>query len=83
MIEERIVIEITVEELKSNLNKYIELSKTEDVYVSENRIIITVLTNPKIKAFNDLKDLRENINIEKDINIEKVLEEEIMKKCCN
>ncbi len=37
---------ITATELKSNLGKYLNLSKTEDIYISKNGKIIAKLSNP-------------------------------------
>ena len=40
---------ITATELKKNLGKYIDLSKTEDVIVKKNGKIITMLTSPRLR----------------------------------
>lgn len=37
---------ISATELKQNLSKYMELSKSEDVIVTKNGKTLTVLTNP-------------------------------------
>ena len=37
---------ISAIEFKKNLDYYIELSKAEDIYVTKDKHIITVLTNP-------------------------------------
>lgn len=37
---------ITATELKSNLGKYLNLSKTEDIYISKSGKIIAKLSNP-------------------------------------
>ena len=37
---------ITATELKANLNKYLLLSATEDIYITCNGIVISKLTNP-------------------------------------
>ena len=72
---------ITATELKSNLGKYLELSKTEDIYVTKNNAVITVLVNPKILAFNEIKRMRDEVKVPKDVDLNKILEEEIMKRC--
>ena len=72
---------ITATELKSNLGKYLELSKTEDVYVTKNDVIITVLTNPQAKAFLDMIIFRDSLNIDPDFDPNKALEEEILSRC--
>ena len=37
---------ITATELKNNLRKYLQLSATEDVYITRNGKVISKLTNP-------------------------------------
>ena len=37
---------ITVTELKSNLEKYLQLAKKEEIFITHNGIIISKLTNP-------------------------------------
>ena len=44
---------ITATELKTNLSHYMELSNKEDVYVTKNNKIITVLVSPKTKAMRE------------------------------
>ena len=41
---------ITATELEKNLDKYLELSSTEDIVITENGKIISVLTNPAIRS---------------------------------
>lgn len=40
------MVKISVEELEQNLDKYIDLSKEEDVIVYDGDIIRTILTSP-------------------------------------
>lgn len=49
---------ITATELKENLSKYLELSQTEDVYVTKNNKVITKLTNPKKDSLQRLLALK-------------------------
>ena len=37
---------ITATELKANLSKYLQLSATEDIYITRNGQVISTLTNP-------------------------------------
>ena len=37
---------ITAEEFESDIDKYLLISETEDVYISRNGIVISLLTNP-------------------------------------
>ncbi len=39
------MITITATEFRNNLSYYVELSKTEDILVTKNNKIVTVLTN--------------------------------------
>lgn len=48
---------ITVTEFKKHLSHYMALSATEDVYVTKNNQIVTVLTSPKKKALENLLSL--------------------------
>lgn len=49
---------ITATEFKNNLSHYMSLSNVEDVFVTKNNKIITVLTSPKEKSFRNLLSLR-------------------------
>ena len=48
---------ITATELKNNLGKYIELSQTEDVYITKNGKPYSKLTNVLSNAIDDLLSL--------------------------
>ena len=73
---------ITVTELKKNLGYYLELSKSEDVYVTKKGKVITLLTSPDKKSFVDIDSLVGKYNPDgKNIDYEKLLEEAIMEKC--
>ena len=41
-----VCMSITITELKRNLDKYLILAETEDVYITKNGKIIAKLTNP-------------------------------------
>ena len=43
---------ITATEFKKNLGHYMELSHAEDIYVTKNNKVITVLTSPAKVAFD-------------------------------
>ena len=49
---------ITATELKKHLGYYLELSAKENVYVTKNNRVITVLSNPQDAALNDFLSLR-------------------------
>ena len=44
---------ITSTEFKKRLNYYLELSSSEDIYITKNGRVISVLSDPHQKAFYD------------------------------
>lgn len=48
---------ITATELKENLGKYLQISMTEDVFITKNGKIISKLTNP----FKDRREMVESL----------------------
>lgn len=48
---------ITAAELKMNLSKYLELSETEDIYITENGKVIAKLSNPNADRVEMAKSL--------------------------
>lgn len=48
---------ITAAELKMNLSKYLELSETEDIYITENGKVIAKLSNPNADRVKMAKSL--------------------------
>ncbi len=48
---------ITATDLKENLSKYLTLSVTEDVYITKNGRVLTMLTNPFQDRVNIAKSL--------------------------
>lgn len=73
---------ITATELKQNLGHYLELSKTEDIYVTKNNKIITLLTNPEKKfteGFLSLKGCMRDFDTGEDYD--ELIGKEILKKC--
>ena len=80
---------VTATELKKNLSYYLKKSSEEDVYITKNKKVICVITNPQYSAFLEAvsfveklekyerpKDENGNYMSDKDI-----VGEEIMKKC--
>lgn len=65
---------ITATELKQNLDKYIEMSKREDVLVKEDGRIVTMLTSPglRVSAAEDFLSLYGKYEA---IDYERLLEE--------
>ena len=73
---------ITATELKQNLGHYLELSKTEDIYVTKNNKIITLLTNPENKStegFLSLKGCMKGFDTGEDYD--EMIGKEILKRC--
>lgn len=68
---------VTADELKINLSKYLQLSETEDVFITENGKVIAMLTNPKI----DRRRLADSLIgiIPADITLEQAREERLGK----
>ena len=64
---------ITATELKNNLMKYMELSLTEDVIVTKNGNVLTMLTNPKDKALLNFLKLRDEIK-----NVDQISDEDAL-----
>ena len=48
---------ITATELKKNLNKYLALSSTEDVYITRKGAVVAMLSNP----FRDRVDMAKSL----------------------
>ena len=53
-----IMIYITATELKNNLGHYLDLAKNEDVYITKNKKIIAILSNPREKALDRFLSLK-------------------------
>ena len=73
---------VTATELKNNLSHYLELSANEDVYITKNNKVISVLMNPQLRALLDVEKMIEETEI--DYPVEKrdedIITEELMKK---
>ena len=75
---------ITITEFRNKLSYYMELSRREDIYVTKNNKVITVLTNPDNKSLASIHSLRGKYNPSgEDVDYEQVIKEEIMKRCEN
>lgn len=73
---------VTSTELKNNLSYYIELSNKEDVYITKNNKVVSILTSPRDKSFNDFLKLEgclKKYDNGKDYN--DIIGEEILSKC--
>lgn len=73
---------ITATELKNNLSHYMDLSLTEDVYVTKNDKVITVLVNPEKHAFENFLDLPNKLpKVDSDLTSDDAIKEEVLKRC--
>lgn len=75
---------VTATELKNNLSYYLEKSKEEDVYITKNNKVISVLINPQLNALYRLEGLIKELDIKEDLgdrDYKDIVGEEIMKKC--
>ena len=70
---------VSITELKNNLSYYLEKSMDEDVYVTKNNRIISVLVNPQMKALLDAESIASELEIDKSIEMsdEEILAESI------
>ncbi|MBQ6392033.1 MAG: type II toxin-antitoxin system prevent-host-death family antitoxin [Eubacterium sp.] len=68
-------MEITITELKENLSKYLQLSATEDIFITKNGKVIAKLSNP----FEDRIKIAESLAgiIPADITLEEAREERL------
>ena len=70
---------ITATELKENLGKYLELSKTEDILVTKNGKPITKLTSPFAEKMEILRSLAGVLAT--DMTLKEAREERLSEKC--
>lgn len=72
---------ITATELRNNLGYYLELSSTEDIYVTKNKKIITVLTNSEKHKLVLVEQLSGSFgNVSEDIDYDEILKNELLNK---
>ena len=58
--------QVTTTELKNNLGKYLKKSEFEDIYITKNGVIVSVLSNPnqsKLQMLDDLKGIAPDMNM--------------------
>ena len=73
---------ITATELKNNLSHYMELSQSEDIYVTKNNKVVTVLTSVEKNKLALIESTRGFLGtVDKDIDYDELLKKEIMKRC--
>lgn len=70
-------------EVRNNFAHYLKLSESEDVFVTVNKEVVAVITNPKTKALEEFEKCRgyfKDIDTS-NIDYKEMIGEEIMKKC--
>ncbi|MBE7387594.1 type II toxin-antitoxin system Phd/YefM family antitoxin [Ligilactobacillus salivarius] len=58
--------QVTATELKNNLGKYLKKSEFEDIYITKNGVVVSVLSNPnqsKLQMLDDLKGIAPDMNM--------------------
>ena len=73
---------VNATEFKRNLSHYMALSEKEDVYVTKNNKVITVLVNPQDKALSDFLSFHRELGKNKiDESYDDILFQEIKTRC--
>lgn len=75
---------VTATELKNNLSYYLERSKEEDVYITKNKQVISVLMNPQLKALYESERILKDLDIPEEAkkkSYKELIEEAIEEKC--
>ena len=73
---------VSITEFRKKFDYYLEKSKTEDVYITKNNKVISILVNPQMKAYLELRATIEQLDIDKSIDLtdEDIILDEIDKK---
>ena len=73
---------ITSTELKNNLSYYLELSSKEDILVTKNGKVISIMSSPRDKNYLEFKKLKGCLAEYYDgRDYKEIIGEEIAKKC--
>lgn len=76
---------VTITELKKNFNKYLDITKNEDVYITKNGTVIAKLIIPESNKLGALKSLygiakgKEDSSL-KDISLDAIKEERLSRQ---
>ena len=70
---------VTATELKNNLSFYLEKSMKEDVYITKNNKVISVLISPQLKALLESEKLINSLPVDHSIKMtdKEIIEEAI------
>jgi prevent-host-death family protein len=55
---------VTATELKNNLSYYLEKSATEDIYITKNNRVISILMSPQLRALLEVEKMIDEIEID-------------------
>ena len=81
-IEVLIMCYVTSTELKNNLSYYLELSEKENVFVTKNKRVISVISNPIDKGLENFLAMRGTFGkVSDDTDYDEIVKEEILKRC--
>ena len=72
---------VTATELKNNLSYYLEKSKEEEVYITKNNKVISVLINPQLKALYEFDQMARELNIQLSEEDQKKSYKELIGEC--
>ena len=75
---------VTATELKNNLSFYLEKANVEDVYVTKNNKVISVLISPQLKALYDAERMIADLDIPEEAkkkDYKELIGEAIEEKC--
>ena len=75
---------VTATELKNNLSFYLEKANVEDVYVTKNNKVISVLISPQLKALYDAERMIADLDIPEETkkkDYKELIGEAIEEKC--
>lgn len=71
---------ISTSELRENLNKYINLSKTEDIFITKHGEVVAKLVNPHTGRIKKAESLFGILPKDADLDLDKSREERILNK---
>ena len=72
---------VNISQFRANIAHFIELSKTEEVLITQNGKVVSLLCNPEDKFVDDFRKLAGCLSpFDKGESYEEIITEEILKK---
>ena len=72
---------ISIKELESHLDYYLSLSSEEDILITKDEEVISVMTNPKSKALDNFLSLRGAFGtLPENVDYKDIVTDELMEK---